>query len=113
MAGDCLFCGIASGQVETELVAEGEEVLAFRDINPVAPTHLLIIPREHIASAAELGEDHAALLGEIFQMAARIAAREGLDGWRLLTNVGAEGGQAIPHLHFHLVGGRRMGWPPG
>ncbi|MDP8957673.1 MAG: HIT domain-containing protein [Actinomycetota bacterium] len=95
------------------MVGRSGRVLAFRDIDPVAPVHVLLIPKQHVRSAAELGEDDGELLGELFGLAGRIAAQEGLDGWRLLTNVGGSGGQAVPHLHFHLVGGRPMGWPPG
>jgi histidine triad (HIT) family protein len=109
---DCLFCAIAGGERPTDLVAESKGVLAIRDINPVAPTHVLLISKRHIESAAQLGEDHE-LLGEVFALAGRIAAEESLEGWRLVTNVGASGGQAVGHLHFHLLGGRQMGWPPG
>ena len=88
---------------------------AIRDVAPQAPTHVLIIPKEHVVrSAAELGSEHATLLGELFALASRVAAREGLgNGWRLVTNVGQEGGQSVPHLHFHLLGGRKLQWPPG
>jgi len=90
-------------------------VFAIRDVNPQAPTHVLIMPKEHVVkSASELGTEHAARLGELFAMVSRVAASEGLGkGWRLVTNVGQEGGQSVPHLHFHLLGGRPMTWPPG
>lgn len=96
-------------------MAETNNVLAFRDINPVAPTHVLLVPKEHVAdSIADLSLDHAALLGELAGLAGSIAADEGLeDGWRLVTNVGPGAGQSVFHLHFHLLGGRRFGWPPG
>jgi histidine triad (HIT) family protein len=112
---ECLFCRIVQGSVPARMVAETDHVLAFRDIQPVAPTHVLLIPREHVAeSAADLGSGHAPLLGEIFALAADIARSEGLDsGWRLVTNVGADAGQTVPHLHVHLIGGRKMAWPPG
>ncbi|MGH9167343.1 MAG: histidine triad nucleotide-binding protein [Acidimicrobiia bacterium] len=110
---DCLFCAIAGGERPAGLAAESKGVLAIRDINPVAPTHVLLIPKRHVESAARLGEGDQELLGEIFGLARQIAADEGLDGWRLVTNVGASGGQAVGHLHFHLLGGRQMGWPPG
>lgn len=112
---DCLFCRIAAGGIPAERVDESEHALAFRDIHPQAPTHVLLIPKRHVAaSAAELGPDHAALLGDLFALAARIAEREGLEkGWRLVTNVGEHGGQTVHHLHFHLLGGRALGWPPG
>ena len=112
---DCLFCRIARGEIPAQKVAESERALAFRDIAPQAPTHVLIIPREHVAdSAAGLDDRHAGLLGEIFALAARIARDEGLaHGWRLVTNVGEHGGQSVPHLHLHLLGGRALAWPPG
>ena len=108
---DCLFCRIASGEIPSRKVAESKDVLAFRDISPQAPTHVLLIPRSHVAaSAAELSSSHAALLGEIFTLAARVAAEEGLgSGWRLVTNVGPDAGQSVFHLHFHLVGGAPLG----
>ncbi len=107
MNDDCLFCAIAAGGVPAEIVAETAEVLAFRDINPVAPTHVLVIPRDHVAdSAQDLGTDHAELLGELFAVAARVAMQEGLDdGWRLVSNVGEAAGQTVRHVHFHLLGG--------
>jgi histidine triad (HIT) family protein len=114
MAADCLFCKMASGEIAVPKVHEDELVFAIRDINPQAPTHVLVIPVAHVASAAELGEDHAAMLARLFSVAARIAADDGLDGgWRLATNVGPDAGQSVLHLHVHLLGGRPMGWPPG
>jgi len=111
---DCIFCRIAAGDQPAERVAETGQVVAFRDLRPQAPTHLLLIPRGHVASAAELGEGHAALLGELFGLAARLARDEGLErGWRLVANVGPDAGQTVHHLHFHLLGGRAMRWPPG
>jgi histidine triad (HIT) family protein len=114
-ASDCLFCKIASREVPADIVHETDDVVAFRDINPQAPTHVLLIPKDHIGSAAEVTDSHKALLAEIFQTAAHLAKAEGIDssGWRLVTNVGPEAGQSVPHLHFHLLGGRRMSWPPG
>ena len=112
---DCIFCRIAQGEIPAQRVDETERVLAFRDIQPQAPTHLLLIPKQHVAgSAAELDAGHAELLGELFMLAARLAEREGLtQGWRLVTNVGQDAGQSVHHLHFHLLGGRSMRWPPG
>jgi len=112
---DCLFCKIARGEIPSQKVDETENVLAFRDIDPQAPTHVLLIPKEHIVgSAADLGPEHAALLGELFTLAGKIARAEGLEhGWRLLTNVGDHAGQSVAHLHLHLIGGRQMRWPPG
>ena len=112
--GDCLFCKIAAGEIPSQTVHRSENVVAFRDINPAAPTHVLVIPVKHIASAADLGPDDAPLLGEIFETIASVAAGEALtDGWRLVTNVGRDGGQEVKHLHFHVMGGRPMTWPPG
>jgi histidine triad (HIT) family protein len=112
---ECLFCRIASGAIPCDRVAETEHVLAFRDIQPQAPTHVLLIPKSHVAdSAAAVGAEHDTLLAEMFVLAAKIAAAEGLArGWRLVTNVGEDGGQSVPHLHLHLLGGRALGWPPG
>jgi len=112
---DCIFCRIAKGEIPSNKVAETEHVLAFRDIHPHAPTHVLLIPKAHVAdSAADLGPVQGALLGELFALAARVAKSEGLDqGWRLVTNVGEHAGQTVHHLHVHLLGGRAMSWPPG
>ena len=105
---DCLFCRIAADEIPSTKVYEDDLILAFRDIAPRAPTHVLIIPRDHIASAADLTEDHAALLGRLFAVAARIARDEGIadGGYRLVSNVGRWGGQTVDHLHVHLLGGR-------
>lgn len=113
--GDCLFCGIASGEVPSERAHEDDLVVAFHDIAPRAPTHILLIPRRHIASAAELTEVDAPLLGRLFAVAAELARANGIaeDGYRLVTNVGRYGGQSVAHLHLHLLGGRPMSWPPG
>ena len=112
---DCLFCDIVAGTVPATLVRRDDDVIAFRDINPQAPTHVLVIPREHIVSAAELtpAQDH--LWGRLLHVAQSIADDEGQTdaGYRLVTNVGRNGGQTVPHLHLHLLAGRRMTWPPG
>lgn len=111
---DCLFCRIARKELGSDIVYESDDVVAFRDINPAAPTHVLVIPRTHITSAAELGRAHAGLLGEMFETIAKIASDEGLErGFRVVTNVGPEAGQSVAHLHLHLIGGRAMSWPPG
>ncbi len=112
---ECIFCRIAAGQVLAKTLGETTHVLAFRDNNPQAPTHVLLIPKEHVAdSAADLGPQHGTMLVELFELAAEIAEQERLElGWRLVTNVGPESGQSIHHLHFHLLGGRQMRWPPG
>ncbi len=114
MSDDCLFCRMATGQIQVARLHEDGLVFAIRDINPQAPTHVLVVPRAHIVSAAELTDESGPLLGRLFAVAAEIAAREGLDGgWRLVSNVGADAGQSVAHLHVHLLGGRAMGWPPG
>jgi histidine triad (HIT) family protein len=112
---ECLFCRIAKGEVDADLVHSSEQVLAFRDINPQAPVHLLLIPREHIESVKALRERHGKVLAELFQAAAHLAKANGIDrsGWRVVTNVGSGAGQTVHHLHFHLLGGRQMRWPPG
>ncbi|HEY2666653.1 MAG TPA: histidine triad nucleotide-binding protein [Actinomycetota bacterium] len=111
----CLFCQIVAGNIDADTVRTGELTLAFRDIRPQAPVHILIIPKEHLASTAELTEQHGALLVEVAQMVKWIAAAEGVaeSGYRVVTNTGPDGGQTVGHLHFHLLGGRRMTWPPG
>ncbi len=114
MPADCLFCKIISGAIPATRVHEDDLVVAIRDINPQAPTHLLLMPVSHIGSAADLTEDDAPLLGRLFAVAADLARAEGLDGgWRLVSNVGPDGGQTVDHLHVHLLGGRFMTWPPG
>jgi histidine triad (HIT) family protein len=115
MVDDCLFCRIASGEIPADIVVEDELVVAFRDISPKAPTHVLLIPREHITSAAELRDEHGPLLGRLFATAAQVARDDGVveSGFRLVSNAGSGAGQSVPHLHFHLLGGRSLGWPPG
>jgi histidine triad (HIT) family protein len=111
----CLFCRIAAGEIPAQRVAETKLTLAFRDIQPQAPTHVLLIPKLHVVdSAAQIGPAHARLLADLFALAAKIAKDEKLDnGWRLVTNVGPHAGQSVHHLHLHLLGGRPMRWPPG
>ena len=111
----CLFCKIVAGEIPAATVHEDELVIAIDDINPVAPVHQLLIPRRHVESAAQLAESDAEMLGRLFAVAAQLAADAGLpaSGYRLVTNVGVDGGQSVPHLHVHLIGGRRMAWPPG
>lgn len=114
-AADCLFCRIASGEIPATLVHDDEQVIAFRDIAPRAPTHILLIPRRHIPSALHLTEDDGPLLGRLFAVAADLARAEGIaeGGYRMVTNIGDWGGQTVHHLHLHLLGGRSMHWPPG
>jgi len=113
MSNDCIFCRIGSGDINTALVAESGRAVAFRDISPQAPLHVLVIPRDHIDSLAS-AEDES-LLGEMLGMAARIARDEGYSasGYRVVINTGADGGQSVPHLHLHLLAGRHLSWPPG
>ena len=112
---NCLFCRIVAGEIPSTRVSEDDLAIAIRDIAPRAPTHVLILPREHIPSAADLTDADATLIGRIFAMAADIARSEGIGegGYRIVTNVGAWGGQTVDHLHFHLMGGRPFTWPPG
>jgi histidine triad (HIT) family protein len=111
---DCLFCRIEAGEIPADRVYEDEEVIAFRDIHPRAPTHVLVIPRRHVADAHALSDEDGPLLGALFAATRRIADDAGLArGYRVVTNVGPEAGQSVLHLHLHLLGGRTMGWPPG
>ena len=107
---DCLFCKIAAGEIPSNKVYEDDDVLAFRDINPQAPTHILVIPKEHVAdSAAQITSGNSAVVAKCFEAVAKIAAREGLkDGFRVITNSGAAAGQTVPHLHFHILAGCKM-----
>ena len=115
MDPDCLFCRIVAGTVPSTQVHADDTVVAFRDIAPKAPVHVLLIPRRHVGSAADLGDEQGALLGHLFAVANEIAQAEGIaeSGFRIVTNVGPDSGYTVPHLHFHLLGGRRMSWPPG
>lgn len=111
---DCLFCKIINGEIPSNKVYEDDTVFAFRDIAPQAPTHILIIPKEHIKSAAEIDDSNSAVVAHIFEVAAKIAKQEGLDdGFRIVNNCGDIAGQTVKHLHFHLMGGREFGWPAG
>jgi len=111
----CLFCAIAAGRVPADVVHRDDLVTAFRDIRPQAPVHILIVPNEHVGSIAEVGEERAELLGRMFAVANALAVREGIavGGYRLVVNCGPNAGQSVGHLHLHLLGGRRFGWPPG
>jgi len=115
MVDNCIFCKIARGEIPATIVYQDDRVVAFRDINPGAPVHILIIPREHIASAAAIDPSNAALAGYLLQIAAQIAKQENIvdGGYRVVTNIGADAGQSVPHMHFHILGGRQMAWPPG
>lgn len=112
---DCLFCKIIAGEIPSAKVYENDRVYAFRDINPEAPVHVLIVPKEHIASANELTAENAGVLADVFLAAKEIAAMEGISegGYRIVNNCGEDGGQTVKHLHFHMLGGRSLAWPPG
>ena len=111
---DCLFCKIINGEIPSNKVYEDDTVFAFRDIAPQAPTHILIIPKQHIKSAAENDERNSSVISHIFEVAAKIAKQEGLDdGFRIVNNCGDIAGQTVKHLHFHLMGGREFAWPAG
>ena len=111
----CIFCRIIAGEIPTDFLHRDDLVVAFRDITPKAPTHLLLMPHEHIAAAADLTEVHGPMLGRLFAVAAKLARDTGIaeGGFRLVTNSGKGAGQSVAHLHFHLLGGRPMRWPPG
>jgi histidine triad (HIT) family protein len=111
----CLFCKIAAGTIPADLVHADERLVAFRDIGPQAPVHVLVVPREHIASLEAASERHADVLGALLLVARKIAREQGLavGGYRTVINTGADGGQTVQHLHLHLLGGRTMEWPPG
>jgi histidine triad (HIT) family protein len=110
---DCLFCRIAAGEIPSDRVFEDDAVIVFRDINPKAPTHVLAIPRRHLDSVADLTDADGDLLAALFGALRHVAEGAGLTDYRILSNVGAESGQSVFHLHFHLLGGRPMSWPPG
>lgn len=112
---DDLFLKIINREIPADIVYETEDVLAFRDINPQAPTHVLIIPKEHIRTINDIDPDNAELVGKLFLAAAELAQREGIsdDGYRVVMNCNHAGGQAVYHIHLHLLGGRQMEWPPG
>ena len=110
MEMDCIFCQIVAGKLSGEIIYQDEEVIAFRDINPQAPIHLLIIPKRHVPSLTHLSEAEAQLMGHMVNIANQLAKREGISesGYRLVVNCGKEGGQVVPHLHLHLLGGRKL-----
>ncbi|MBU0501386.1 MAG: histidine triad nucleotide-binding protein [Gammaproteobacteria bacterium] len=112
---DCIFCKIAAGDIPATKLYEDDRVVAFRDLNPQAPTHLLVIPRRHIATLNDLELDDAALIGSMYLAAKEVAAAEGIAeaGYRTVFNCNRDGGQEVFHLHLHVLGGRQMSWPPG
>jgi histidine triad (HIT) family protein len=111
---DCLFCKIAAGQIPSKKVYENEWVYAFEDIDPQAPFHVIIIPKEHIVSAAEISADNSHLIAKVYEAVAEIAKENGLEkGFRVVNNCGEDGGQTVGHIHFHLLARRNLAWPPG
>ena len=115
MSDDCLFCRIVRGEIPSDRVFENDDVIAFRDIDPKAPTHVLVIPRRHITSLDHAEPGDEVLLGRVMAAATEVARAEGLPatGWRAVVNVGEGGGQSVFHLHVHVLGGRDLSWPPG
>ena len=115
MSGDCLFCKILAGEIPADLVYESETAVAFRDINPQAPTHVLVIPRKHIATINDIDPEDEKIVGSLYTAAREIAASEGIaeDGYRAVMNCNKGAGQTVFHIHLHVLGGRAMGWPPG
>lgn len=112
---DCLFCGIVEGTIKANIVFQNDLVVAFKDIGPKAPVHILIIPRKHIVGVLDVTAEDGAVIAEIFQVAARLARELGIadSGFRVVVNSGRDSGQSVFHLHYHLLGGRQMSWPPG
>ncbi len=112
---DCLFCKIIAGEIPSTKVYEDDLCYAFRDIAPQAPTHILVIPKEHITSVSAVTPENSSYVARIFEVIAKIAEEEGIakDGYRVVSNIGERGQQTVPHLHFHVIGGRDMTWPPG
>lgn len=114
-SSDCIFCRIAAGSIPADVIHADDQVVAFRDISPQAPVHVLVIPREHVASLDAAADGHADLLGRMLLVARDLARKDGIagDGYRAVLNVGADGGQTVHHIHLHLLGGRALRWPPG
>jgi histidine triad (HIT) family protein len=112
---DCLFCGIAAGEIPATIMLDGKRTIAFRDINPQAPTHVLVVPKGHFPDVAALATEGSGLLGELVSTARDVALAEGVEatGYRIVFNTGQDGGQTVGHVHAHLLGGRPMTWPPG
>ena len=111
---DCIFCKIANKEIESDIVYEDDRAVAFNDINPHAPVHILVIPKKHIAGVAEAQDEDAELMGHLQLVAARLAKEKGVaEGYRIVVNSGPLAGQSVMHLHYHLLGGRRLNWPPG
>lgn len=110
---DCVFCKIAAGEIPSEAIYEDENLIAFNDLDPQAPIHFLVIPKKHITSLATLDESDSDLVAKIMLVIQKLAKENNLEGYRVVTNIGEDGGQSVPHLHFHVLGGRAFHWPPG
>ena len=111
---DCIFCKISAGEIPAKKAYEDDQCLAFYDLDPQAPVHVLLIPKQHIASISDITPENSAVVAHIFEVAGKLAAELGLtNGYRVVSNCGEDGGQSVPHLHFHVLGGRSMAWPPG
>ena len=113
MKNDCLFCAIAAGEIPSSRVYEDELCFAFNDIAPQAPTHFLVIPKAHIASVAGISAENSAVVAHIFEVIAKLTKEQGIESYRVVSNIGEQAGQSVPHLHFHVLAGRDMTWPPG
>ena len=109
----CVFCEIVSGNIPSTKVYEDDQILAFKDLNPVAPVHFLVIPKAHIASVAGVNEENSAVVAHIFEVIAKLTKEKGIESYRVVSNIGEQAGQSVPHLHFHVLAGRDMTWPPG
>ncbi|WP_394020554.1 histidine triad nucleotide-binding protein [Anaerococcus cruorum] len=110
---DCVFCKIVAGEIPSDKIYEDEDIIAFNDLDPQAPIHFLVIPKKHITSLAQVEESDSALIGRIMLAIQKLAAENNLESYRVVTNIGEDGGQTVPHLHFHVLGGRAFHWPPG
>jgi histidine triad (HIT) family protein len=113
MKNDCLFCAIIDGEIPSNKVYEDEQCYAFYDIDPQAPTHFLVVPKEHICCANAITADNSAVVAHIFEVIARLCREQGLESYRVVSNIGEQAGQSVHHLHFHVLSGRDMTWPPG
>ena len=114
MNDNCIFCKLIAGEMPVDKIYEDDEIVAFNDINPQAPTHFLVVPKEHIARPGDIDKNHEAITGKLIHKASELALKQGLtNGFRLIINHGEDGGQTVFHLHVHVLGGRRMLWPPG
>ncbi|MBQ4093642.1 MAG: histidine triad nucleotide-binding protein [Oscillospiraceae bacterium] len=110
---NCLFCRIVNGDIPSNKLYEDDELLAFYDIDPQAPTHFLVIPKAHIQSCGAVTDENAAIVGKAFALIAKLCAQKGIESFRVVSNTGTDAGQSVPHLHFHVLAGRSLAWPPG